>query len=755
MTMRRHILLVEKFRLTALLLEGRVDFLKQKFIPILAKGFENGDIYIPSNIFEKLDIPKLSTQTAEQNKIRVSLIAEKLFDFIVAVDPDPVKKNTQWLLTIITRKKDPMPLEDLEYAQESLVKFIEMKKTRQISANADINKFKSLSELNSALKGEVEQKTQMVASEAEAMLAQCQIIYNGSDYSIISPQTEDAAKYFGRGTDWCTAWGDPKGEFPTRTNMFATYNNKGPLYIITDKSNNERWQFSFVFGQFMDIHDRSINLDLFFKNHPKVDEVFESLDGEPLDYVAAPSATGDVIVGGKYPVFKVGDWYQIKSAKGPRGKLLFGFKQHIEQASDVSGKWSSLNNQENIQETITELFRKLKITGDPTGESFFAGLYFRDNKWGNAQELAKEVMKVGANFWWSELTVPKNNETFSFLFDNGDCIIDAIIENEIFKIDGFELDQVLGRTRVKTITPEVSKAIVDYLLKNNIKRWGRKTMLMACNLSKDEAERLIIAKPELGDLPIIYKIYGATDKVKSLIADWCEEYDNSTNGEWVNNNLIIQKFPNVESLFDELGTGETFKFFSKMISGDFSLNDYYDAHAESDNVEDLIKSLAPDDLKKLGEYLQKTYPDEVEDDFDDFDPTNASDVFNLFEATDDDDLQRAANRAVEDGTRLGAESEAISLLKRTIEDSDFVYFMSDNGKFAWDTPCAFVVPIAKIVEYIQANGGDADAGEQLYNDGWKEAFEVGIGVEVPYNGFTDYDEEGAKETFADEIAEFI
>jgi hypothetical protein len=127
----------------------------------------------------------------------------------------------------------------------------------------------------------------------------------------------------------------------------------------------------------------------------------------------------------------------------------------------------------------------------------------------------------------------------------------------------------------------------------------------------------------------------------------------------------------------------------------------------------------------------------------------------LFEATDDDDLQRAANRAVEDGTRLGAESEAISLLKRTIEDSDFVYFMSDNGKFAWDTPCAFVVPIAKIVEYIQANGGDADAGEQLYNDGWKEAFEVGIGVEVPYNGFTDYDEEGAKETFADEIAEFI
>ena len=43
-------------------------------------------------------------------------------------------------------------------------------------------------------------------------------IIDDSDLGIlIMPKTEFASQYWGRDTDWCTAYGDPKGKWPKRT----------------------------------------------------------------------------------------------------------------------------------------------------------------------------------------------------------------------------------------------------------------------------------------------------------------------------------------------------------------------------------------------------------------------------------------------------------------------------------------------------------------------------------------------------------
>jgi hypothetical protein len=105
--------------------------------------------------------------------------------------------------------------------------------------------------------------------EERDMLSQCNIIYNKNDMMIIQPKTKAAACFFGRNTDWCTAWGDhlkfglrQQGRYPTRTNQFDKYNE---LYIILDKKTNTIWQYDIESGQFMDEDDDEINVNDF--NH--------------------------------------------------------------------------------------------------------------------------------------------------------------------------------------------------------------------------------------------------------------------------------------------------------------------------------------------------------------------------------------------------------------------------------------------------------------------------------------------------------
>jgi len=270
--MRQYIRLVEVMRLTMLLLESRIDFLKQNFLPRIEQAIEAG-LNIPSNIQAGIALQEGETE------------AEKFFNFVLACDPDPVKKNSQWLLTQILRKNNAMPLEDLEGASETLKQYAEMKKARQIPANkSDINAFKSLSELNSVVRGEEQTQVQKVDAEEAAMFAQSDVLLNNSKVLVLIPKTAAAACYFGRTTDWCTAWGDhreyglsDRGKWPTRTNQFQNYQRYGPLYIVIEKENGAHWQLSFGADQFMDAQDRPFNVASLVKRHP---EIFKAIGEE-------------------------------------------------------------------------------------------------------------------------------------------------------------------------------------------------------------------------------------------------------------------------------------------------------------------------------------------------------------------------------------------------------------------------------------------------------------------------------------------
>jgi hypothetical protein len=92
---------------------------------------------------------------------------------------------------------------------------------------------------------------------------------------VIVPLDQDAACYYGQGTQWCTA--------ATRgTNYFDHYDNNGPLYIILPKHpkyNGEKYQLHFYDEQFMDEQDNEVYIAALLNNRfPDLKEFFFKIE---------------------------------------------------------------------------------------------------------------------------------------------------------------------------------------------------------------------------------------------------------------------------------------------------------------------------------------------------------------------------------------------------------------------------------------------------------------------------------------------
>ncbi len=81
---------------------------------------------------------------------------------------------------------------------------------------------------------------------------EAELILDNSDWKVVIPKTEEAAKYFGRNTKWCTS--------AENDNQFGYYSDYGDLYIILEKKTNKRWQLHPESGQFMNELDNVVKI---------------------------------------------------------------------------------------------------------------------------------------------------------------------------------------------------------------------------------------------------------------------------------------------------------------------------------------------------------------------------------------------------------------------------------------------------------------------------------------------------------------
>ena len=172
-----------------------------------------------------------------------------------------LQPETKWALGLY-KHKSPRFMEDLyKLHSEDNMGYLDIfkraKERRMLSGvQADLNKYKSISELGTFVaslpveeiigrtKGEMSNAVNAAANEAE-------FPYEDDTWKVVIPKTHEAACYWGKGTEWCTAVRD-------NDYYYDMYSEQDSLYININKQTGEKYQFHFPSNQFMDRYDRDI-----------------------------------------------------------------------------------------------------------------------------------------------------------------------------------------------------------------------------------------------------------------------------------------------------------------------------------------------------------------------------------------------------------------------------------------------------------------------------------------------------------------
>ena len=170
--------------------------------------------------------------------------------------------ESKWALAIY-RKNPQQFLEDFyklrnENGDGYLDIFVRAKERRIISGTeADLNQYKSIAELghfvNSLDYERIMGRTKGEQSNAiNAAADQADFPYEDEVWKVVIPHTYEASCYWGNGTEWCTATRET-------SKWYYRYTNDGPLYILINKESNDKFQFHFPSGQFMNEEDYEID----------------------------------------------------------------------------------------------------------------------------------------------------------------------------------------------------------------------------------------------------------------------------------------------------------------------------------------------------------------------------------------------------------------------------------------------------------------------------------------------------------------
>jgi hypothetical protein len=147
-----------------------------------------------------------------------------------------------------------------------LTKFHKLKQKKQIpSPRNDFMRYQNIGDFMSV----VDEYPDPDSDKQEANRGSAKEYYNDDEIRVIVPEDEAAACYYGQGTRWCTA--------AKNNNMFNTYNEDGPMYIVIPKHPKhpgEKYQLHFESNQFMDAGDNPVSVSDLVKQYPSMRQAF-------------------------------------------------------------------------------------------------------------------------------------------------------------------------------------------------------------------------------------------------------------------------------------------------------------------------------------------------------------------------------------------------------------------------------------------------------------------------------------------------
>lgn len=155
------------------------------------------------------------------------LLSEEIWNIFISADHTPNNKNLRWIVETFLNKG--FLWEDIKNGKDSKVfdtlKLFDRLKKKLPDNDRNLLHYHSLAHLYKTISPHiVKSKAEERQEEKQKAYTESKIFLDQNGLKIVSPQTEYAAKWWGRGTQWCTS--------AEKNNMFEDYNERGPLLII-------------------------------------------------------------------------------------------------------------------------------------------------------------------------------------------------------------------------------------------------------------------------------------------------------------------------------------------------------------------------------------------------------------------------------------------------------------------------------------------------------------------------------------------
>ena len=205
--------------------------------------FENKEEFIANQFKDKLTKAANEDSSYKGENTPLGVVRE-----LSKIDPTR-GKHLQFIVKMYLAKQ--FKLEDTDKIKSELEKF---EKFKPRIANKDLNSYKNLD----ALYDVTEQFTDADApvsgkAQAKEQKSGAKKLIDTPNFKVIIPTTEEAAKFYGANTKWCTA---------ADTNcQFENYAKDGEIYIIIAKmgGKDRKFQLHYESDQFMNERDTEVD----------------------------------------------------------------------------------------------------------------------------------------------------------------------------------------------------------------------------------------------------------------------------------------------------------------------------------------------------------------------------------------------------------------------------------------------------------------------------------------------------------------